>query len=224
MRFLLPFPILFAMLSPLYSDDANLTGGFLGMDFAMLCMDLGPLNGRLASYGYPAVNDLFFCPGGGGGVVYHGFYLGGRGFGSLPVEVKNGGSTLSWNSSYGMFDLGYVVPISPDFFLVPTASLGGGGITVTVYPNSLSDSSLDHFLSDPKQGSVLTYNSLVAGIGLLASVHFGTWDVQLSGGWYYYPSDGLRFNGTLLSGVPDMPRQLFTLSAGFRIGRIGSGN
>jgi hypothetical protein len=103
-------------------------------------------------------------------------------------------------------------------------SLGGGGISVSIYPNSLSDNSLNNFLADPKQGSVLTCNAFVAGIGLLASVHFGTWDIDLAGGWYYYPSDGLRFNGTLLSGAPDMPRQLFTLSAGFRIGRIGGEN
>ena len=195
--------ILLFITIPLYSEEVKkIRGGIAGFTMTAIYNDLSALNRTLKSAGYPALNDISFGIGGGGGVIGNNIYLGGHGFGSFAQEVVNSSNRISYDQRYGYFDCGYLLFNNQYFLVLPFVSIGAGELLFRISPMNITNLRFNNILSSPANSSYIRSGSAAFGANVLLGVKFGYCDIVLGLGYYYLPSDGLKVENIVLLDQP----------------------
>ncbi|MGC4090310.1 MAG: hypothetical protein QM756_21015 [Polyangiaceae bacterium] len=133
-------------------------------------VDMGPLNDRLSTSGYPTKLPLAFpLLGGQGFGLFSRFTIGGSGSGFLSRSVgAPGNGEVAASGAWGTFDFGYQLVRINGFLLAPVLSLGGYGMSVTIH--SKDESSFSQVLGNPGRGTTLTNKGVLGGIGVMTNL------------------------------------------------------
>lgn len=154
-------------------------GGFFAI--GVNATNLGPLNNRLSSTGYPTFpSELFAIGGGGYGVVGGRVLLGGEGYGLIGPSRGVQGREVSVGGGYGLFTLGYQFRPVPSLTVYPQVGLGGGGLVLDI--GSAGADQFDDVLENPSRSATLEQGSLLLSLG--AGVEYRVRSSGDDGGWH----------------------------------------
>jgi hypothetical protein len=138
-----------------------------GMGYFMFgtnIIDLGPLNSRLESKGYPKFSDNFFSLGGGGHGIINRVIIGGEGHALATRKTTSGSYKMSIGAGYGFFNLGYIVYKTKDLRVYPLLGLGGGGMDLQIMEKG--SPSFDEILDNPKRSAKLSTDGFLFSLAL----------------------------------------------------------
>ena len=147
--------------SSVFAKDGGCGYFSTGVNF----FNLSKLNDKLKNSGYPELSSNFWAFGGGGyGIVYNRFIIGGEGYG-FGDTASNSQYKVSLGGGYGFFNFGYLLFSSSSIKLYPLLGIGGGGLTLKLIPKS-NNLKFNELLSDPKRMSTLSNGFLLVNLGL----------------------------------------------------------
>lgn len=127
--------------------------------------DLGPLNSRLSSAGYPTFSSEMVTLGGGGyGVVGDRLMLGGEGHGLITADGTYQGRTVTVGGGHGLFTLGYLFRPTSNLRVYPQAGFGGGGLRLEIESQGDADE-FDDILQNPNRSASVGRASLLVSLG-----------------------------------------------------------
>jgi hypothetical protein len=149
-------------------DIVSASGEKGGVGYSMFgrsIVDLGDLNSKLESSGYPSMSENFFSVGGGGhSIINNKWIVGGEGHTLLGEEATHEAYKQSLTGGYGFFDLGYILFSLKDLRLYPLLGLGGGGMNLRI-KEDIASVSLDNILEDPLRGVEITTGGFLMNLG-----------------------------------------------------------
>lgn len=134
----------------------------------MSTLDLGQLNDRLASHGYPRFPEHRLSI----GVGAHGirgqwlFGIEGQGLIGRTKDALRSGPSLetSLNGGSGFFNVGYLAMKQDDLHVYPFVGVGGGGIELKISERTIP--TFDQVLAAPGRTSSLTSAGLLFQVGV----------------------------------------------------------
>jgi len=174
-------------------ERGSLYGGFGLFQVSTLLPMIGPINDALEEAGYGTFANPGYALGGMGFGIIHNFIIGGEGNGVIGDRREIGrGYRGSWDSAYGMVQLGYTFQPSERLVLYPLLGIGGGSFSFTFYPVEPGVREFSEALKNPRQGSVITATGPLLGLSLgalylLGSDPQGGWVISLRAGYLYSP-------------------------------------
>ncbi len=132
----------------------------------------GELNRALVAAGLPEMDETAPTVGGGGYAVIGRLLIGGQGHGMSWGSESVGGTELTLDGGYGLFDLGYVIPVGERGIFYPMIGIGGSGMRLLVTnrdgvglgPN-INDPNFSEVLDEPGHRSSLTRGSMLLNVG-----------------------------------------------------------
>lgn len=148
-------------------------GGFFAL--GVNGTDLGPLNTRLRSAGYPTFPSELFAVGGGGyGVIAGRLLLGGEGYGLIGPSRGFQGREVNVGGGYGLLTIGYRFDPTDQLVAYPQVGIGGGGLSLEI--GSAGADRFDDVLDNPNREATLTKGSLLVSLGVGLEYRFRSSD------------------------------------------------
>ncbi|MFN7013632.1 MAG: hypothetical protein ACK4ON_05090 [Bacteroidia bacterium] len=123
-------PVLFLILISIdstYSQKNTYYGGSGHFSVGTTFLDYSSVNTYLRSKRLPAFASTSLNIGGGGYGIFNSFILGGEGGAVTASSVANANGEASISAGYGMFNMGYALPLKGRFLVYPLIGLGWGG-------------------------------------------------------------------------------------------------
>jgi hypothetical protein len=154
--------LLFFNWQNLYAGRGEGAGGFLlGGNF----FDFDNLSRDFRLNGYPRVdNTNFFLGGMGYAVINNKVIIGGEG-GGFWQSVGNSFAKVNLSGGYGFFDLGYVIHSERNFRIFPVLGIGGGGISLKIFPAQRTPT-FEDILNDPYRKAEFTTSNFAMHFSL----------------------------------------------------------
>jgi len=123
--------VLFTAISA-YSQYNSYYGGSGHFSVGTTFLDYSSVNTYLRSKRLPAFASTSLNIGGGGYGIFNSFILGGEGGAVTASSVANANGEASISAGYGMFNMGYALPLKGRFLVYPLIGLGWGGSSFNI--------------------------------------------------------------------------------------------
>jgi hypothetical protein len=180
--------------------------GFFGAGGARI--DAAALDDELTATGYPTFGRQVLTIGGGGyGVHGSGILVGGEGYGVLTGDVPHQGRSVSLTGGFGLFNVGYMAPLTGRLRAYPLLGFGGGGTGLRIGAGPTSEP-FRAFLLNPDRQTHLSRVSLLATVG--GGIEFRSSRssrgvlVGVRAGYMFAPvSSSWRLDGNVVGAAPD---------------------
>jgi opacity protein-like surface antigen len=121
------FTLILIAYNSLYSQNNAYYGGSGHFSVGTTFLDYSSVNVHLRSNNLPAFATTSLNVGGGGYGVFNSFILGGEGGVITASSVANANGKSFITAGFGMFNMGYTMPLKSRFLVYPLIGLGWGG-------------------------------------------------------------------------------------------------
>ena len=171
-------------------------------------IETSDLDDELTAAGYPTFGRQVLTIGGGGyGVHGSGILIGGEGYGVLTGDAAHQGRPVSLSGGFGLFNVGYMAPLTGRLRVYPLLGFGGGGTVLQIGTRPTGEP-FRALLDDPDRqtrlsrasllgsiGGGLEFRSSRSGRGALVGVRAGYMFAPVSSAW--------RIDGNVVGAAPD---------------------
>ena len=166
------------------------------------------LDAELNAAGYPTFGRQVIVIGGGGyGVQGSGIMLGGEGYGVLTGDTVHQGRSVSLSGGFGLFNVGYMAPLTGRLRAYPLLGFGGGAANLRIGSQPTSEP-FRAFLDSPDRQTSLSRVSFLASVG--GGIEFRSSRsgrgalVGVRAGYMFAPvSSAWRLDGNVVGSAPD---------------------
>jgi hypothetical protein len=171
-------------------------------------VETAELDDELTAAGYPTFGRQMITVGGGGyGVHGSGILIGGEGHGVFTGDAAHEGRSVSLSGGFGLFNVGYMAPLTGRVRAYPLLGFGGGGTNLRI-GSAPTDEPFRAFLDDPNRQTSLTRASLLVSVGggleFRSSRSAGGVLVGVRAGYMFAPvSSAWRLDGNVVGSAPD---------------------
>lgn len=115
-----------------YSQGFNYYGGTGHFSMGSSVVEMNSVNGYLNSKGLPGFSRNCLSIGGGGFGIINNFLIGGEGGAIDPSRVASTTGNAELSTGYGMFNVGYMVPLKSRLMVYAMGGIGWGGSDLTL--------------------------------------------------------------------------------------------
>ena len=201
----------------------SVSGGFGGFEFGSISYDAGDLNERFGNAGIEEIKDMVYTWGGRGYGIISNVLIGGSGRGG-KIRTESDSVTLNIDIGYGLFEVGYILPLGGKLAFCPTVGIGGKSISLSARPD-LGDVNFDDLLIPAGAGrtSRVSTSGTIISLSLAGLFRLGSFiDLFARAGYSYdFGGDWKIEDGAMLKDAPDFKLSGTSFSAGIMFGFWG---